>query len=117
MNIHEFFVGYDQGLFNKQGWPTMYKLKDWPPSAHFEDRLPRHGGEFLALLPFQDYTDSDTGIFNLGSKLPEESVKPELGPKAYIAYGLREELSLGDSVTKLHCNMSDAVKTILMNFC
>lgn len=109
LNIHEFFIGYEKGCFDKQGWPTMYKLKDWPQSAHFEERLPRHGGEFLACLPFQEYTDPKTGILNLGAKLPKESVKPDLGPKTYIAYGLREELSLGDSVTKLHCDMSDAV--------
>lgn len=73
----------------------MYKLKDWPQSAHFEERLPRHGGEFLASLPFQDYTNPKTGILNLGAKLPKEAVKPDLGPKTYIAYGLREELHWG----------------------
>lgn len=112
LNFHKFFMGYEKGWFDKNGWPTMYKLKDWPQSARFEERLPRHGGEFLACLPYHEYTDPKSGILNLGSKLPDEAVKPDLGPKTYIAYGLREELGLGDSVTKLHCDMSDAVNVL-----
>ncbi|XP_024400800.1 lysine-specific demethylase JMJ27 isoform X2 [Physcomitrium patens] len=112
LNFHKFFTGYEKGWFDKNGWPVMYKLKDWPQSARFEERLPRHGGEFLACLPYQEYTDPKAGILNLGSKLPEEAVKPDLGPKTYIAYGIREELGLGDSVTKLHCDMSDAVNVL-----
>ncbi|KAL6128557.1 hypothetical protein ACLB2K_071912 [Fragaria x ananassa] len=115
INIHQFFTGYLAGRMHKTKWPEMLKLKDWPSSTLFEERLPRHCAEFIAALPYCDYTDpkdSNAGILNLATRLPEKSLKPDMGPKTYIAYGFSEELGRGDSVTKLHCDMSDAVNVL-----
>ena len=109
INIHQFFKGYTEGCFDREELPQIFKLKDWPPSNKFEERLPRHNAEFLCCLPFKEYTHSQSGILNLATKLPDDSLKPDMGPKTYIAYGVAQELGLGDSVTKLHCDMSDAV--------
>jgi lysine-specific demethylase 3 len=46
--------------------------------------------------------------------LPKDVVKPNLGFKTYIAYGLKEALGKGDSVTKLHCVMFDVVKMLVV---
>ncbi|CAH9142970.1 unnamed protein product [Cuscuta epithymum] len=111
VNLHQFFKEYmDPPFIN--GWPKIMKLKDWPPSDLFEQRLPRHGAEFERCLPFKPYTDPRSGFLNLAVKLPPESLKPDMGPKTYIAYGVNQELGRGDSVTKLHCDMSDAINVL-----
>ncbi|XP_073125655.1 lysine-specific demethylase JMJ27-like isoform X2 [Henckelia pumila] len=112
INAHKFFHGYSNVQKDACDWPLILKLKDWPPYNLFEEQLPRHGAEFLCCLPFKEYTHPIGGYLNLAVKLPENSLKPDMGPKTYIAYGFARELGRGDSVTKLHCDMSDAVNVL-----
>ncbi|KAM0836383.1 hypothetical protein ACQ4PT_062366 [Festuca glaucescens] len=112
INTHFFFTGYSRGIVGPEGLPMLLKLEDWPRHSSFEERLPRHGAEFMSALPFREYTDYKSGPLNLAVKLPREVIKPDLGPKTCIAYGITHELGIGDSVTKLHCDMSDAVSIL-----
>ncbi|KAH9608508.1 hypothetical protein KSS87_016491 [Heliosperma pusillum] len=112
VNVHKFFTGYTTAEFDRMNWPVVLKLKDWPPDGMFEERLPRHGAEFIRALPFKEYTHPRKGVLNLAAKWPMEYLMPDMGPKTYIAYGFPQELGRGDSVTKLHCDMSDAVNIL-----
>ncbi|KAJ6413541.1 hypothetical protein OIU84_006355 [Salix udensis] len=112
INVHKFFTGYTEGSFDDKKWPQILKLKDWPPYKTFGESLPRHDVEFTCCLPFKEYTDRRSGPLNLATRLPQNSLKPDMGPKTYIAYGFPKELGRGDSVTKLHCDMSDAVNVL-----
>ncbi|XP_059292802.1 lysine-specific demethylase JMJ26-like isoform X3 [Lycium ferocissimum] len=113
MNIHQFFKGYMEGRFDSYGWPQLLKLNHWPPSGLFDERLPRHGAEFSSCLPFMEYTHPQYGYLNLALRLPDNCSKPDLGPKANIAYGFPKELGRGDSVTKLHYAVSDTVNVLM----
>ncbi|XP_059063428.1 lysine-specific demethylase JMJ27 isoform X2 [Cryptomeria japonica] len=113
ININQFFKGYLEGLTRNDGCPQMLKLKDWPLPNFFEECLPQHGAELISMLPLPEYTHPNDGIFNLASTLSHcGGLKPDLGPKTYIAYGTREELIRGDSITMLHCDMSDVVNVL-----
>ncbi|KAJ4893118.1 Lysine-specific demethylase JMJ25 [Raphanus sativus] len=112
INLAEFFAGYKKGRYDRKDWPSVLKLKDWPPSKSFKENLPRHCEEFLCSLPLKQYTHPVSGPLNLAVKLPDECLKPDMGPKTYVAYGFAQEMGRGDSVTKLHCDMSDAVNVL-----
>lgn len=64
----------------------LMKLKDWPPGDDFSDVLPQQFNDLMQSLPLPEYTKRD-GRLNLVSRLPDFLVKPDLGPKMYIAYG------------------------------
>ncbi|KAJ2023945.1 hypothetical protein GGI06_001204 [Coemansia sp. S85] len=85
----------------------IMKIKDWPPTDAFEERLPDHYHDFMDSLPFPEYTQR-TGPFNLVNRLPAEFVSPDLGPKMYCAYG-SSDTEGGVGTTNLHCDMADAV--------
>lgn len=52
------------------------------PFLRFEDLMEN--------LPLPEYTKRD-GRLNLASRLPSYFVRPDLGPKMYNAYGMREK--------------------------
>ncbi|KAD3067124.1 hypothetical protein E3N88_35004 [Mikania micrantha] len=94
----------------------MLKLKDFPPNDKFEDILPHLCDEFIRALPYREYTDPNVGFFNLVVKLPPNYLMSDLGPVTYIAYGMAQELGRGDFVTNLHCDMSEVIFAISINF-
>lgn len=66
--------------------------------------------DLMNALPLGDYTQR-SGCLNLASRLPECFVRPDLGPKMYIAYGSAKCFSRG--TTNLHLDVSDAVNVLV----
>ena len=52
-----------------------------------------------------------TGDFNLARSIPDFFVRPDLGPKMYLAYG--NALYSGTGTTNLHIDMSDACNCLV----
>ncbi|KAI3838386.1 hypothetical protein MKW92_026878 [Papaver armeniacum] len=112
IGIQQFFIGYLEGRMHLNLWPEMLKVKEWPSPEMLGKLFPNHNDQFIHALPFQEYTNPNSGLLNLAVKLPKELSKPDLGPHVYISYGMAEELGRGDSVTKLRCDLSDMVNVL-----
>ncbi|KAJ1642817.1 hypothetical protein LPJ64_005363 [Coemansia asiatica] len=85
----------------------ILKIKDWPPTESFSQRLPLHFQCFMDALPFKPYTQPG-GKLNMAARLTPECLPPDLGPKMYCAYGSSDAKG-GFGTTNLHCDMADAV--------
>ncbi|KAI8068419.1 hypothetical protein BC940DRAFT_34751 [Gongronella butleri] len=92
---------------------SVLKIKDWPPSEAFVKVAPHLFHDYMDnILPVPEYC-ADMGRLNLASYLSPLFVKPDVGPKLFIAFGLPPP-SVEDIVgtTNIHCDMSDAVNVI-----
>ena len=90
--------------------PMILKLKDWPPTEDFSETMPNRFGDLMRSLPLPEYTQRN-GVLNLASRLPDFFVKPDLGPKMYVAYG--SALHPKEGTTNLHLDISDAVNVMV----
>ncbi|CAF2649276.1 unnamed protein product [Rotaria sp. Silwood2] len=105
------------------GRRRILKLKDWPTKKDFASVFPERLHDLMNNIPFSDYTRRSYvyndvmyhgGVHNIVERLPACLVKPDLGPKLYIAYSQltsREAKQAG--TTNLHIDVSDAVNVLV----
>jgi len=108
-----FWRGFEDSKLRKKdknGKPMILKLKDCPATDDFKNVLKTRYDDLMTYLPLGDFTSRD-GQFNLASYLPNLFLKPDLGPKLYIAYSSAETPKAG--TTNLHVDISDAVNVLL----
>nr|GAT57727.1 predicted protein [Mycena chlorophos] len=86
---------------------VIWKVKDWPPTEDFDNKFPDLFEDFLRAAPVGCYMLYD-GHLNLWSFLPLNMIRPDLGPKMYIAYAniVKADRVMGS--TRLHLDMTDA---------
>ena len=106
----EGFENVSHRLLNAQGTPMLLKLKDWPPDGDIAEYMPKRFHDLVHDFPIQQYTLRE-GSVNLASYIPDFYLRPELGPKMYIAYG--NALYSNKASTNLHLDMSDAVNLMV----
>ena len=95
---------------DENGTPMLLKLKDWPSEDDIASYIPKRFHDLVHDFPIQSYTLRE-GSLNLASYIPKNFLKPELGPKMYIAYG--NALYSNKASTNLHLDMSDAVNLLV----
>ena len=83
----------------------ILKLKDWPTADDFIDTMPEKFDDLMRALPLPQYTARE-GKFNMAAHLPDFFVRPDLGPKMYIAYGKLPQSD--DDCPKYSCNLLPA---------
>lgn len=112
--IKKFWQGFSdvkQRMLDESGEPMLLKLKDWPATEDFAKFSPTRFDDLMKALPLKEYTHR-TGRLNLAARLPSNFfIRPDLGPKMYIAYGDGKNLEKGTTV--LHLDMSDAVNCMV----
>lgn len=104
------FMNVEARMLDNQGMPMLLKLKDWPPEEDFAKFFPQRFEDMMKNIPMPEYTRRD-GRHNLASYMPDFFVRPDLGPKMYIAYG--SALYPEHSSTNLHLDMTDAVNIVV----
>ncbi|KAI0029130.1 hypothetical protein K488DRAFT_16888, partial [Vararia minispora EC-137] len=98
-------------MFGRPRDASVWKLKDWPPAADFAVAFPELYEDFVRAVPVPAYARRD-GVLNIASHFPDNTVKPDLGPKMYNALATDERSgSMGS--TRLHMDMADAVNIML----
>lgn len=106
----EGFSSNSKRMRDDNGELLALKVKDWPPTDDFAQTLPARFQDLMAALPLPDYTLRE-GNLNLASRLPTEFMKPDLGPKMYIAYGAGSSLDKG--TTNLHLDAADRINVLV----
>ncbi len=112
--LKKFWCGFEapnERMLDKvTNMPMLLKLKDWPPDNDFAAYLPERFDDLMRCIPLRDYTLRQ-GKLNLASSMPNHFVRPDLGPKMYIAYG--NALHPDTGTTNLHIDMSDACNVMV----
>lgn len=104
------FDNEDERLCDTKGEPMILKLKDWPNSEDFKNILPTRYDDLMKNSPIKPYTSRE-GLFNMASSLHDHFLKPDLGPKMYIAYSSAKVRKEG--TTNLHVDISDAFNLMI----
>jgi len=102
--VGEFFERFTKDPTESQ---EVWKLRDWPPEADFQNEFPDLFYDFEHALPIPDIT-TRVGIRNVAAHFPVNANVPDLGPKMYIAMKNSDQVGSRGS-TVLHMDVADAI--------
>ncbi|CAN1222057.1 Lysine-specific demethylase JMJ28 [Linum grandiflorum] len=113
IGVRQVFMGSVRAPKNANMWHEGLKLKGWLSSHVIQEHLPAHYAEILHALPLPEYMDPTSGLLNVAAELPQEILKPDLGPCIYISYNSGENNIQADSLSKLRYDTYDMVNILV----
>jgi len=102
--VREFFKDFTKESTKNQ---EVWKLRDWPPEADFQEKFPDLFYDFEHALPIPDIT-TRFGIRNVAAHFPTNGNVPDIGPKMYIAMKSSDQGRSRGS-TFLHMDVADVI--------
>ncbi len=104
----------DEDDFNNPDQPRTLRLLDWPQSGEeFGEAYPAQALDLMKNLPLEPYTTRNT-LLNLTAVLPEVFVRPDLGPRMQVAYGIGVKDSAPDAGTiSLTVERADSISMLV----
>uniref|UniRef100_S4RZ18 Lysine-specific demethylase n=1 Tax=Petromyzon marinus TaxID=7757 RepID=S4RZ18_PETMA len=113
--LKDFWEGFQDNSVrpkNESGEPMVLKLKEWPTGDDFRDLLPDRFEDLTRNVPLAEYTTRE-GRLNLASHPPDFFVRPELGPKLHVAYGLLKEGDIAFGTRGIHSDLADTINILV----
>ncbi|KAI4304319.1 hypothetical protein MLD38_039849 [Melastoma candidum] len=105
---NQVFMGSLRGQAHKNVSNEVLKMKGWLSSNLFREQFSAHYTDIVQALPLQEYMNPSSGLLNLTTGRPMETISADFGPYVHILYSNAEDHE-APTVSKLCYDLCDMV--------